>query len=127
MTWDEVLSYDSEIRYMANKWASKIDPSLFEDAVQHTYIILYEKVDLSKANRTERNFLLGAVNNILYKFFRSPKHGRWNHISLDSLRDDGFQIDEAGIPKWPGRGEYKPNKKNDGSKNVGDNMDDWWG
>lgn len=107
MTWEEVLFFDGEIKYLAKKWSSQTDPSLYEDAVQHTYIALYEKVDLTKARGIPRNFVLGAVNNILYKFFRSNKTGKWNHLSLDKLYEDGVQIDQDVCIRWPVSQDYK--------------------
>ena len=95
MTWDEVLLYDKEIKYMAQKWSTQAgEPSLCDDAIQHARITLFEKLDLAKARGPHRNFVLGAVNNILYKFFRSNKYGKWRHYSLDKLYEEGVQIDE---------------------------------
>lgn len=108
MTWEEVLSYEEQVRFLAGKWSRKTDPSLFEDAIQHTYIVMRENVDLNRVRESEKKFVLGAINNILYKFFRSPTTGSWKHRSLDALADVGFQIDEDGAPRWPSSdGEYK--------------------
>jgi hypothetical protein len=100
MKWEDVLNYKEEVEYMCNKWCNVYDSSMVEDAIQHTYIKMYETVDVTEAEH-ERNFVLGAITRILHNFFRSASDGRWTHISLDQLSDAGVQIDTDGDPIWP--------------------------
>jgi hypothetical protein len=116
MTWDEVLSYEKDVRSIARRWANKKDPDLYEDAVHHTYIVLFEKLDLAKAEGPEKEYVKGAIWNIVRKFFNSPWGGGWDHISLETLHENGFQVDEDGTPRWSSadgeyRGDYKPDDK----------------
>lgn len=102
MEWSEALEYEQDVRRIAKRWAAKFDYSLYEDACQHTMMKLVEKVDLSKA-RSERKFIVGAINNILAKFFR-PYMNDKRFASLDTMYSHGFQIDADGNPSWTRRG-----------------------
>lgn len=113
MTWDEVLSYEEDVRSIARRWANRKDPDLFEDAVHHTYIIMKEKLDLSKAEGPEREYVKGAIWNIVRKFFNSSWGGAWDHASFEALHEEGFQVDEDRVPRWASadgeyRGDYRP-------------------
>lgn len=106
MEWDDVLRYDQEIRYMAKRWASRYNPSLEDDAYQHAAIRLFESLDLSAAEN-ERNFVLGALNNILFKFFRKEVVNQdKRNVSLNALEEHFMQVDTDGKVIWPG---YKNN------------------
>ena len=112
MEWDEALYYYDDVRRIAKKWAAKFDYSLYEDACQHTILKMVEKVNISSVRESERKFVVGAINNILLKFFRSYMNDR-RLTSIDNLYTHGFQIDSDGTPIW--------SKQNSGSR---DRMDD---
>jgi len=117
MTWDEVLSYETTVKSIARVWANKKDPSLYEDVVHYTYIAMVEKIDLSRAEGPELEYVKGAIWNIVKKFFQVNAGGSWDHVSLEQLKSDGVQIDEDGNPRWVGTdGEYKGGYRSDGKK-----------
>jgi len=116
MTWDEVLSYEEDVRKTAKHWARKKDPDLYEDAVHHTFIVMKEKLDLSKAEGPHQEYVKGAIWNIIRRFFSSPWEGAWDHVSLDQLSEDGFQVDSDKVPRWTSidgeyRGDYRPDEE----------------
>jgi hypothetical protein len=100
MEWDKILEYEPEVKKLARKWSNSVDSSLYEDACQHTMIKMREVVDLSKVQVSERKFVVGAINNILYKYFRSPTQGKFRYLSLEELFDLGLQVNEIGEPIW---------------------------
>jgi len=102
MEWHEVLSYERDVRGIARKIANSVDPDLYEDAVHHAYIMMREKIDLSKATGPEKEYVRGAIWNIVMKFFQSPSEGGWNHVSIEQLTRGGFQIDNAYAVYWTG-------------------------
>ena len=102
MEWDEVLSYEYDVRNIARKVANSVDPDLYEDAVHHAYIAMKEKIDLRKATGPEREYVRGAIWNIVMKFFQAPSEGGWNHISIEQLKRGGFQIDHQHNVYWAG-------------------------
>lgn len=107
--WEEVLSYEDTVKSICRIWANRNQDDLYEDAVNHTYIVMLEKVDPTKAVGNTYEYVKGAIWNIAHKFFnanRSVDSG----VSLDAMSSSGIQIDENGIVNWPSsslRGYYE--------------------
>lgn len=100
MEWDKVMEFEDDVVELASKLSYKIDPSLREDVIQHTFMVLHEKVDVSKALGDERDYVRGAIWNIVQRFFRDDK--RHNHIQIQELLDKGVQVSEDGKLVWGG-------------------------
>lgn len=103
MDWEKVLKFEDIVVEIASKLSYRIDPSLREDVIQHTFIALHDKVDLSKALGDEREYVKGAVWNIVQRFFRDEK--RHNHVRVDELTGKGVQILEDSTLVWGGQSE----------------------
>ena len=108
MTWEEVLSYEADVKGIARKISSRTDPDLYEDAVHHAYIVMKEKIDLSRAEGPERDYVRGAIWNIVLKYFQSSSEGKWPHISIEQLEQGNFQIDSTRKVYWnrPRAGDF---------------------
>lgn len=103
--WEKIFEYNDDILEIASKLSTKMDPSLREDAIQYTYIILREKLDLSKATGPEREYVRGAIWNIVQRFFRDER--KHQQVSLDELIQRGVQVSETKDMIWVGpTGEY---------------------
>lgn len=99
--WDDVLKYEADIKEIANKLCMRVDPSLCEDVIQHTYISLVEKLDMSAAKGPEREYVRGAIWKTVQKFLNAER-AQWRHVSLDNLLAKDLQVDQDGNARWPG-------------------------
>jgi len=115
MEWEKVMEFEDIVVEIASKLSYRIDPSLREDVIQHTFIALREKVDLSKAVGDERDYVKGAVWNIVQRFFRDEK--RHNHVRVDELMYKGVQILEDNSLVWGGQSDgYSGSYTEDGEE-----------
>lgn len=102
--WGKVLEYEKDVREIASKLAYKINPSLREDVIQHTFMVMHQKLDVTKATGPEREYVRGAIWNIVQRFFRDEK--KYNQISVDELVEGGVQITESYDLIWGSSGDY---------------------
>ena len=82
--WAKVMQFEADIIEIASKLSYREDPSLREDAIQYTFLMLHQKLDLSKALGGEREYVRGAIWNIVQRFFRDERKHR--HTFLEDLK-----------------------------------------
>lgn len=102
MDWEKVLEYEADVKEIASKLGGRMNPSLIEDAIQNTYIMLRERIDLSNITKSEREYIRGAIWNNIQRFYRDERKHRYT--SIQGLTQRGVQIDEKGDLKWPSVG-----------------------
>lgn len=110
--WDVVLKYEQDIRNIANRCRT-VDPSLYEDVVHHTMLVMHTKLNLEGRTGPEREYVRGAIWKIVRYFLISRQHGGWSQlVSLEKLLANGVQIDLDRQVIWPStdvnyRGSYR--------------------
>lgn len=120
MNWDEILQYKDMIFKISAKYSNDLD--LAEDVSQEVMIKLFEdkKLDTSKFDPNKKRAAIHqTIRNKVLKVLRSRKIGRWQFESLDRMKEQGFQIDDADKVFNPTL--FKPGDDQFAEDSLGDN------
>jgi len=99
--WDQVLLYKNDVDEICGKLASRMGIELLDDVKNFVYIGLKEKVDPSGAEGSERDYVRGAIWNLVQMFYKQEKRYYDPLVPIENLNAAGVQIDERGNVRWP--------------------------